>query len=277
MAQMALSVVLLVSAGLFLMNLRSAEILDKGFATENRLVAGLNPELQGYDRNRTEDFYRRLGERLRAHPGVRSVGFIDQLPLSLSSSDRTISVPGYEPRPDEGMSIHFSRVSPDYFATMGIGITRGRAFAAIESAESPPVIIVNQRFADRFWPGRNPLGRAVRIGHQTPRDFLVVGVVPTGKYQSLGEAPREFMFLPQLQDWWGSSPRSVRHDFSEVSSTAPREDRSSSLRCLGSFSRFPPWQAGCRPYGRRASIRSPPCARASGFEVGQPATAGLRA
>ncbi len=189
MAQMALSVVLLVSAGLFLMNLRSAEILDKGFATENRLVAGLNPELQGYDRNRTEDFYRRLGERLRAHPGVRSVGLIDQLPLSLSSSDRTISVPGYEPRPDEGMSIHFSRVSPDYFATMGIGITRGRAFAATESAESPPVIIVNQRFADRFWPGRNPLGRAVRIGHQTPRDFLVVGIgALVGLVAALGAA-----------------------------------------------------------------------------------------
>lgn len=201
MAQMALSVVLLVAAGLFLLNLRLAETLDKGFATEDRLVAGMNPELQGYDRPRTEIFYTRLGERLRAHPGVKSVAFIDNLPLGLSNSDRTISVPGYVPRPDEGMSIQYSRVSPGYFETMGIRMSRGRAFGATDTADSAPAVIVNQNFADRFWPSRDPLGRIVRIGRLEPREFQVVGVVPTGKYQSLGEAPRAFFYMLQAQEW----------------------------------------------------------------------------
>lgn len=200
-AQMALSVVLLVAAGLFLLNLRRAETLDKGFATEDRLVAGVDPELQGYDRHRTEIFYTRLAERLRAHPGVKSVAFIDNLPLGMSNSDRTVSVPGYVPRPDEGMSIHYSRVSPGYFETMGIPMSLGRAFDPSDAAEAAPAMIVNQTFADRFWPGRDPLGRIVRIGRLEPRDFRVVGVVPTGKYQSLGEAPRAFFYIPQAQDW----------------------------------------------------------------------------
>ena len=201
MAQMALSVVLLVAAGLFLLNLREAETLDKGFATEDRLVAAMDPELQGYDRHRTEIFYARLAERLLALPGVKSVAFIDNLPLGLSNSDRTVTIPGYVPRKDEGMSIHYSRVSPGYFETMGIRMSRGRSFGAADTAEAAPAMIVNQTFADRFWPGRDPLGRIVRIGRLEPRDFEVVGVVPTGKYQSLGEAPRAFFYVPQAQDW----------------------------------------------------------------------------
>ncbi len=200
-AQMALSVVLLVSAGLFLMNLRLAETLNKGFATENRLVAGMDPALQGYDRERSENFYLQLKERLLGHSGVKSVAFTEYLPLGLNSSDRSVEIPGYQPRAEEGMSIHYVRVSPGYFATMGIGITRGRRFDVTDREGAPLALIVNQRFADRFWPGKDPLGQTVRIGKQEPRNFHVIGVVPTGKYQSLGEAPKEFMYFPQAQEW----------------------------------------------------------------------------
>jgi predicted permease len=200
-AQMALSIVLLVSAGLFGVNLRSAEELDKGFATDNRLVASVDPSLQGYGRAEIEAFYRQLLERLRGHPEVRSVAVMSVLPLSLNSSDSTVTIPGYTPREGERMSIHHCRVSPGYFATLGIPLVRGRAFSEEDTADSTPVIIVNRRFADRFWPNQEPLGRTVRMGRQRPRDFTVVGVTPTGKYRSLGEAPLPYMYFPQSQQW----------------------------------------------------------------------------
>jgi|CXWL01.1.fsa_nt_gi predicted permease len=200
-AQMALSIILLVSAGLFALNLRSAEVLDKGFTTEDRLVASVDPSLQGYGRAEVEAFYKQLLERLRANPEVRSAALMSVAPLSLNSSDSAVTIPGYTPREGERMSIHQSRVSPGYFETMGIPLIRGRGFNESDTADSMPAIIVNQRFADRFWPGQDAVGRTVRMGRQNPRDFTVVGVTPTGKYRSLGEAPLPFMYFPQAQQW----------------------------------------------------------------------------
>lgn len=219
-AQMALSVILLVSAGLFLVNLRSAEVLDKGFATENRLVASLNPGLQGYGRPEAEAFYERLLERLRANPQVKSAALMSVAPLSLGSSDRGISVPGYVPRQGEGMSIHYSQISPGYFEAMGIPIIKGRAFFGTDSATSMLAVIVNQKFADRFWPGQDPLGRTVRLGTKEPRDFTVVGVTPTGKYRSIGEAPLPYMYFPQSQDW-NPGMTIVIHSNGPVEAVAP--------------------------------------------------------
>lgn len=199
--QMAMSVVLLVSAGLFLVNLRVAETLDTGFDADHRLVAFVDPSLQGHDRARTDAFYTHLEERLRADARVQGVAFARALPLGLSSSDRGITIPGYQPRPDERMSIMYNSVSPGYFATLGIRLSHGRAFTDGDRADAPPVIIVNQAFADRYWPGRAPLGQVVRIGRAKPRDFAVVGVVPTGKYRSLGERPTPFMYFANAQEW----------------------------------------------------------------------------
>jgi predicted permease len=203
-AQMALSIVLLVSAGLFLVNLRAAETLDKGFVAENRLVAAVNPALQGYGRVETEAFFNRLLERLRGNPRVRSAALMSMVPLSLGSSDRRISIPGYEPEKGERMSIHYSIISPGYFETMGIPLMKGRGIALSDTPDSALAIVVNKKFADRFWPDQEALGRTVRLGRTDPRDFTVVGVVPTGKYQSLGEDPRPFMFFAQTQEWWPS-------------------------------------------------------------------------
>lgn len=200
-AQMALSIVLLVSAGLFLVNLRSAEVLDKGFATENRLVAAMNPGLQGYGRPEIEAFYSRLLERLRANPRVQSAALMSTAPLSLGSSDRGVAIPGYVPRDGEGMQVHYSQISPGYFEAMGIPLIEGRDFTDADSADTMLAVIVNRRFVDRFWPGQNPLGRTVRLGSKEPRDFTVVGVTPTGKYRTIGESPLPYMYFPQSQDW----------------------------------------------------------------------------
>lgn len=197
-AQMALSILLLISSGLFLRGLQAATAVDKGFDSNNLLVASVDPGLQGYDRGRAETFYRELEAALRALPGVQAVGFGRSVPLSLSMSDRGVSIPGYEPAPNEGMSISYNVVTPGYFAAMGIPTLAGRTFGDVDGADGAPVVIVNQKFADRFWPGENAVGKIVRTAGE---DREVVGVVKTGKYRSLGEDPLDFMYLAQAQHW----------------------------------------------------------------------------
>jgi len=197
-AQMALSLILLTCAGLFLGNLRNATTIDKGFVSAHLLLGEVDPGLQGYNRGVTEDFYRRLTERLTANPDVEAVGFTDQIPLGLGSSDRGVKIPGYTPARDEGMSIYYARVSPGYFRAMGIPLRHGREFTTQDDSGAVPGLVVNQRFVDRFWPGQAAVGRTVRTAR---REFTVIGVVPTGKYVRLGEDPTAHMWFAQAQQW----------------------------------------------------------------------------
>ncbi|MDH5235657.1 MAG: ABC transporter permease, partial [Gemmatimonadota bacterium] len=197
-AQMALSIVLLISAGLFLANLRNATAIDKGFVADNLLIAELDPALQGYSRARTEEFYRRLKDRLEANPAVRSLAMIDQVPLGLGSSDSGVEIPGYTPAENEGMSIMFARVTPGYFSTMGIPLLKGREFTPQDDSSAVRAMVVNQRFVDRFWAGQEAVGKSFRRGG---REYTVIGVVPTGKYRRLGEDPEAFMWMSQAQSW----------------------------------------------------------------------------
>ena len=197
-AQMALSIVLLVCAGLFLRNLKAATSVDKGFDSDHVLVASLDPGLQGYTRARAEEFYRRLTERLSATPDVSAVGFGSELPLGLGENDSGVGIPGYTPAKNENMSVQNSAVTPGYFKAMGIRLLEGRGFTAQDDSTRPGALVVNQRFAAHFWPGQDAIGKTV---HAHGRDNTVVGVVPTGKYQRLGEPPTAFMYFPQAQDW----------------------------------------------------------------------------
>ncbi|MFC1639742.1 ABC transporter permease, partial [Gemmatimonadota bacterium] len=196
--QTALSIVLLISSGLFLRGLQSATTVDKGFDENNLLVASVDPGLQGYDRERAEVFYRELDAGLSALPGVKSVGFARMVPLTLNSSDRGVQIPGYEPGENENMSIRYNVVTPGYFEAMGTPLLAGRPFMDMDDRDGATVLIVNQQFANRFWPGEDVIGRTVRTGGE---DREVVGVVPTGKYFSLGEEPSDFMYLAHAQDW----------------------------------------------------------------------------
>src|SRR5207244_1084730 len=153
---------------------------------------------QGYDRPRTEDFYRRLTERLNARPGVRAVGLAAQVALGLSNQQRGVTVPGYTPAPNENLNVDYNMISPGYLDAMGIRLLGGRDFSAQDDSSAPPVLIVNQRFADRFWHGQSPVGRTVHTGE---RDYTVVGLVPTGRYNRLGEDPLAYMYLVHAQTW----------------------------------------------------------------------------
>jgi predicted permease len=197
-AQTTLSIVLLIGSGLFLRGLQAATALDKGFESDNLLLASVDPGLQGYDRERAEVFYREIEAGLEALPGVRAVGLAARVPLTFSSSDRGVSIPGYEPAPNEGMSIRYNSATPGYFEAMGIPLHAGRGFGDEDTREGRPVIVVNQHMADRFWPGESAIGKIVETAGS---EWEVVGVVKTGKYQSLGEDPLDFMYFPHAQLW----------------------------------------------------------------------------
>jgi predicted permease len=137
-------------------------------------------------------------DRLRATAGVRAVGLGAQVPLGLGENDSGVQIPGYVPAANENMSIQNNVVSPGYFEAMGIPLLEGRAFTAHDDSAAAGAIVVNKRFADRFWPGQDALGRTVR---SLGRDHAVIGVVPTGKYFRLGEDPTPFMYFAQPQHW----------------------------------------------------------------------------
>jgi predicted permease len=191
-AQMALSLVLLVSAGLFLRNLGKATTIDKGFDDSNLLLAELDPELQGYSRPRSQTFFRTVAERLSALPNVAFVGWSSNVPLGLSNSQNGVVVPGYTPAENEQMSIDYNIVSAGYFDAMGITMLRGRGFEPRDDSAATPVVVVNQRFAERFWPGQDPIGKTVTT---RGADRTVIGVTPTGKYRTLGEPALAYLYL----------------------------------------------------------------------------------
>ncbi|HEU4996336.1 MAG TPA: ABC transporter permease [Gemmatimonadaceae bacterium] len=196
--QMALSIVLLVSAGLFLRDLQNVTTVDKGFIGENLLLADLAPGLQGYNRARSEDLYRRIRERLVQLPNVKAVGYTATVPLGLSENDSWVEIAGYTPAKNENMSLQNTQVTPGYFEAMGIPLKEGRAFTDQDDSASVRVMMVNERMAKKYWPGTTPIGKTVKYGG---KEHTVIGVVPTGKYSRLGEPPTPFYYLAQAQHW----------------------------------------------------------------------------
>jgi predicted permease len=196
-AQMALSLLLLISSGLFLRSLQRATEIDPGFDDPSSLVTmGADPGLQGYDPARSRAFWDDVLRRVRALPEVREAGLTDWLPLGVSGSDRGVEVPGYEFAEGELQSFLFARVTEGFVEAMGIDVVEGQAFTRQDDETGAPVIIVNRRMAEHFWPGRSALGQIV---HTAGEDRQVVGVIENGKYRSLGEPPTDLMLLPQRE------------------------------------------------------------------------------
>jgi predicted permease len=199
-AQVAGSLVLLVGAGLCLRSLSHAQAIDPGFDPDRALVFSLDLAAQGYDPGRGAALYSALQERLDATPGVASASFATYLPLTLGGSRRFVRVVGYEPGPGEDMAIRSTFVGADYFETMRTPLVRGRGFTAQDAPGTRPVVVVNEAFVRRYWPGRDGLGEKLVLGWNDGDVTLdVVGVARDGKYLSLGEPPTPFVFYPQRQ------------------------------------------------------------------------------
>ena len=196
-AQVAVSLVVLAAAGLFLASLRNATRIDPGFRADGLALVRVELGIQGYDSTRGMAFYDQAERRLAALPGVEAVSMAEILPLGLSGQRRGIEVEGYAPRQGEEMEFGTNTVGAGYFETMGIPLVRGRGFVESDRAGAPPVAVVNEAFARRFWPGGDAIGRRFTSGRGGER--TIVGVAKDGKYRSLGEAPEPHFYEPFAQ------------------------------------------------------------------------------
>ena len=195
--QVGLAVLLLAGAGLLLRTLQRASAVDPGFETERRLAGTVDPGLQGYDATRTDRLYADLLDAARALPGVRSAALAHILPLGRRSMANSVEYEGYAGSPDEAPIVPFNVVSPGFFRTLGMPLVRGRDFDAGDVATSRLVLIVNEAFARRFWPGQDPVGRIIR--NMGEGGGLVVGVVRDARLVGLRRDPEPYLFLPMAQ------------------------------------------------------------------------------
>lgn len=196
-AQTALALVLLIGAGLCLQGLRRARTIDLGLDPDEVLTAGLQIGMNGYTPETGPAFYRELRQRLAALPGVEEAALASFFPLGLAGCKGSgVTVEGYLPPPGEDPTYEFAIVSARYFSTLRIPLVAGREFTDADDAAAERVAVVNEAFARRFWPGRDPLGRRFRSGGQWRR---IVGVTRTGKYNRLDEPSWPFFYLPDQQ------------------------------------------------------------------------------
>ena len=197
-AQVSLSLLLLVCAGLFIRSFINAQQIDPGFNSRNILMASYDLFGAGYTEPRGIQFDRQLLTRLEALPGVQSVMLASRTPLTFGGGSTSVKPEGFVPPPDVSMETQVAIVSPKYFATLQLPLEKGRDFTEQDSKETQRVIIVNQTFADRYWPGQEPIGKQV-ISDLTNESFTVVGVARNAKYNQLNEAPIPFVYLPLYQ------------------------------------------------------------------------------
>jgi predicted permease len=198
-AQVALSLVLLTSAGLLLKSLRAAARLDLGFDSQGVLLGSLDLFGAGYDEERGRTFARALLAAARALPGVESATLARRVPLSFGGTSSTgVRVVGYEPPPSESTWAYYDKVGPRYLETLRIPLLAGRDLAEADDLAAPRVLVVNETMAARYWPGREALGGRVRVNDDW---YTVVGVAKDIRYRRLDEPAQPVMYLPLLQSW----------------------------------------------------------------------------
>jgi predicted permease len=197
-AQVAMSLVLLTGAGLFVRTLRNLNQIDSGFNRENLLLFRIDPRLSGYEAARLANLYQQMNERIAALPGIRAVTFSEHAPM-FGNSVTSIDVPGYTPRAGERMRASTLAVAPNFLAAMEIPLLMGRDLTPQDNQQTSKVAVVNQALAERFFPNQNPLGRHIFVNDSELSDIEVVGVARNAKYNGMRIAPMPQIYLPYLQ------------------------------------------------------------------------------
>ena len=210
--QIGLSVVLLIAAGLFLRSLRHAQAITPGFDAEKVVTAPLNINLLRYTKPQGREFYRQAVERVEAIPGVQSASVARLVALGGGSSGRSLAIEGRAGSDNQfrsegagssgsdSNSVSVNVVGPKYFQTMGISLLRGRDFDLQDMEDKPGVVIVNDSFARRHFPGQEVIGRRISFNGTAGPWKEIVGVVHDSKYVTLGEPPTPFVYLPLQQN-----------------------------------------------------------------------------
>ena len=202
-AQVALSVVLLSAAGLFVRYLANLESLDLGFQRDHILLVTLDPALSGYDSPRLSRAYQELLARLEGIPGVRSATISQATPISGAGANRGVTVEGYQAKPSEIRNVMVNWVAPKYFQTIGTPLLAGRDFS-FQDQGHPRVAIINQTMARYYFGNASPIGRHV-IFDGDDQPYEIVGVVGDAKYMEIREATWRTIYLSTFQESWVGS------------------------------------------------------------------------
>jgi len=201
-AQVAGSLVLLVVAGLFVRSLEKAEKISLGFNPDHILNLSVDVDQVGYNESRGREFFQDIENRLPALPGVESVAQAFLVPMGVVSSNDRVWI---EDHPLEAgqqpAELEYNMVTPGYFDTLQIPVLRGRKFTAADGEKAPPVAIINQNMAKKFWPNEDALGKRFGTKGASGPFVEVVGIAQDGKYQNVTEAPMPFFYLPIDQSY----------------------------------------------------------------------------
>jgi predicted permease len=199
--QTAISLLLLISAGLFGKTLMNLSNIDLGVRVDHLLTFSIAPKLNGYEDARAIRLYQQMLERLRAIPGVTVATWSRVPAIAGSSSGGNVTVEGYKPRNDDDAQSSLNEIGPDYFRTLGIALVTGREFTDADRSGASKVAIVNESFVRHFIGSRNPLGVGVMRGggDHIKFDTFIVGVVKDAKYSSMKEVPPPVYYTPYAQ------------------------------------------------------------------------------
>src|SRR5262245_5377865 len=196
--QIAISLVLLVCAGLFVRSLQRLRTLDPGFRIENGLAIPFRLELQGYDKTKGESFMRQIVERVAGLPGVEAVSAVNFLPLGFENRSAGVMAPG---RGEQVERAGLQIVDLNFFRTMETPLLRGRDFTSLDSASAPKVTIINESLAARLFPGDEALGKRIRDSGRNGLAYEIVGIAKDAAYRNVGEEPRPVIYRPFAQEY----------------------------------------------------------------------------
>jgi putative ABC transport system permease protein len=199
--QVALSMVLLVGAGLLVRSLISARSIDTGFDHKKIGLITLGLSMNQYSEDQSRQFYQQLSERVRSLPGVESTTDVTRVPLSMDININEVFVDGHELTPDDDSPFlaDVTFIGKDYFSTMGVPLLQGREIGDVDAADSSPVVIVNEAFARSFWPNESALGKRIRHGSLDGTTYEIVGVSRNYNVRAVGEKPRPYIHFARAQ------------------------------------------------------------------------------
>lgn len=196
-AQMGVSLVLLVGAGLFVRSFRQALMADLGFSQEPAAIMRIDARGSGYEHDAWPDLYERLYRSIEQQPAVERLVQTDRLPLDFWNSGVRFAVPSLDLFGGDGFGfVQSAAIGAEFFEVLGIPIISGRGFTDADGRDRPRVAIVNEAAAEWWWPDRSAVGQAIRVASDPNSDIRVVGVSGNAKIRSIGEGPRPYVYLP---------------------------------------------------------------------------------
>ena len=197
-AQISLSLLLLICAGLFIRSFMSAQQINPGFNSHNVLIAAYDLFTAGYSEDNGAEFDRQLVAKLEALPGIQSVALSSRVPLGFGGGSTAVNPEGYVAQANESMETQVAIITPNYFQTMQIPIVKGRDFTLQDTKSAQRAVIVSETFVNRYWPNQEAVGKQLN-SDLTHEWFKVVGVARDSKVNGLNEKPTPFLYLPLYQ------------------------------------------------------------------------------